>query len=501
MNKGIFIYLLIIKCLMIYNSKTKLVLEVKGNSDYLNFYYIDLSLGSKKQKQIFILDTTSSIISSPCTLCESCGEHLNDYYTVNSFNSAIKTNSYESKFVPNLIKNNTNLPIKKLDKNNCYFLSKQENEEIFGIYLNDILSFKTINLKENNVLLRQEYEFILPIGCSLKEKGYYMTSVADGIFGLNNNIKSFVSMLYMKGIIHKNLFTLCFDKNGGYFSLGDIETDHHICSKISYIDYNPSSELYILDIDSIFIEDYEISVQNNSTLNSASTISYFPENIFNEIAIGIFLKCAESEGKCGDIKKEEGYGICMDFDNMSNIIDTDDIIDALPLIKIKFKNYEFNWEPKNYLLNFTSKNKIRTCFGIDTEKNLKNIILGTNFFHGYDIIFDRNEHKIGFCEAFCGGYFNENITINDTNNVSEIKILTRPKPESNRFHPLFFPIIFSFLILILILINNIFRKRKIFNNNNSIISEKNIPLKEINDNNDSSEKKELIIKNDNIINN
>ena len=40
MNKGIFIYLLIIKCLMIYNSKTKLVLEVKGNSDYLNFYYM-----------------------------------------------------------------------------------------------------------------------------------------------------------------------------------------------------------------------------------------------------------------------------------------------------------------------------------------------------------------------------------------------------------------------------------------------------------------------------
>ena len=74
------------------------------------------------------------------------------------------------------------------DKNNCYFLSKQENEEIFGIYLNDILSFKTINLKENNVLLRQEYEFILPIGCSLKEKGYYMTSIADGIFGLNNNM-------------------------------------------------------------------------------------------------------------------------------------------------------------------------------------------------------------------------------------------------------------------------------------------------------------------------
>ena len=67
-------------------------------------------------------------------------------------------------------------------------------------------------------------------------------------------------------------------------------------------------------------------------------------------------------------------------------------------------------------MNFSFKNKIRECLGIDTEKNLNKIILGTNFMHGYDIIFDLTNFKIGFCEASCGRktiYKNNSVTIEE----------------------------------------------------------------------------------------
>ena len=119
------------------------------------------------------------------------------------------------------------------------------------------------------------------------------------------------------------------------------------------------------------------------------------------------------------MKRIEGYGICSDFSNINNYNIA--LNNILPLIIIKFKNYDFIWKPKNYLVNFTFKNtkkKFRTCFGINTEKNLDKIILGTNFMHGYDIIFDRNNFKIGFCEASCSRNLSE---IND-NKLKNIKI-------------------------------------------------------------------------------
>ena len=136
--------------------------------------------------------------------------------------------------------------------------------------------------------------------------------------------------------------------------------------------------------------------------------------------MAFFAACSEYDRQCGKIKRIEGYGICSDFKNYNDSIKAIKYI--LPIIKINFKNYEFNWEPKDYALNYTYKSKIRICFGIDTEKNLNKIIFGSNFMHGHDIIFDRENGKIGFCEASCG------------RNISEKneRILNKTKKEEER---------------------------------------------------------------------
>ena len=424
------------------------ILNIKGNSDNLYFYYITMFLGTEKQIQNYILDTTSSITTSPCNLCSYCGDHLNDYYIINSNSSIININSEECKYLPNTYDTHISEECNNFDKNKCYFLSKIEKDEIFGLYSYNNINFETINSQINdeektNLFNIKENSIELPLGCTLKETGFFKSSFADGIMGLNNNDKSFISLMYKKDLISNNLFSLCLDKEGGYFSIGDIDTKYHICSKIKYVEYKPFSELYELEIQKIIIKDIEIESKYSSIINSFSTISYFPEEIFNNITIALFSICSEYKGKCGKLKRIEGYGICSDFSNLENLSNAIKYI--LPSIKIKFENFIFNWQPKNYLLNFTFKNiknKFRTCFGIDSEKNLDKIILGTNFMHGNDIIFDRTNFRIGFCEASCSRNLSEKNEIKRKNLIieekkdnieNEIKNKILIKTNENRF--------------------------------------------------------------------
>ena len=542
----IFIFLLY-KCQTTNNTESKFVLNVKGNSEYLYFYYITLFMGNKKQNQSFIIDTTSSITTSPCSLCESCGDHLNEYYIINDTSSIINADSKECNYLPNIFNDTFELNLNYFVEKNCKFFSEIENEKIYGLYLENSVSFESIlsNINNNDNIedfISEEDEFQIPIGCSLKETGFLQSSLADGIIGLNNNNKSFVSMLYRNEIIKNNLFSLCLDRDGGYLSLGEIDTKYHICPEIKFIDYNKSKELYELDIEKIIIKDIEIQSNYTSILNSASTLSYFPEIIFNNISMAFFAACSEYDRQCGKIKRIEGYGICLDFKNNNDSIKAIKYI--LPIIKINFKKYIFNWEPKDYTLNYTYKNKIRICLGIDTEKNLDKIILGTNFMHGHDIIFDRENGKIGFCEASCGRNISEknerlsnknkkeeerkkivnvikneiqtqkqeiedeenNKTNNDENqdNDTNIHIYNKNKDDNNKYYKylIFYLIIIFILFAIFIFFNNVYYNNIDSNEseqfiNNERMNAKYKETKNINEFDSSGQKIELVDTEDN----
>lgn len=65
--------------------------DVGGDSDYLNYYYINAYLGESRQKTSLILDTGSSIMCTTCKeTCKSCGKHENpNYDSSNSSNFSI----------------------------------------------------------------------------------------------------------------------------------------------------------------------------------------------------------------------------------------------------------------------------------------------------------------------------------------------------------------------------------------------------------------------------
>lgn len=57
------------------------LLEIFGDSDQLNYYFVNIYLGANRQKASLIIDTGSSIMCTTCKqTCTSCGSHENPHY-------------------------------------------------------------------------------------------------------------------------------------------------------------------------------------------------------------------------------------------------------------------------------------------------------------------------------------------------------------------------------------------------------------------------------------
>jgi len=60
---------------------------IYGNTSSMNYYYVDIYIGTPLKKQTLIIDTGSGNTGVPCkSMCskERCGPHLNSYYDPDS---------------------------------------------------------------------------------------------------------------------------------------------------------------------------------------------------------------------------------------------------------------------------------------------------------------------------------------------------------------------------------------------------------------------------------
>ena len=359
------------------------LLPVNIEPDKLFYYYTTLYYGEDKLPQAFILDTTSSLISSPCNLCATCGYHSNEWYNI--------TNR-EDQLV-----NCENSKCKELsgtcEDNQCsYKFDYYENAFIKGVFINEKISFVNDSI----------YSYNITVGCTLNETNYIIAQDSDGIMGLNNDENSFINTLFKSQIIQNNLFTICLSQNNyGYFSLGEINNQYHASEQINYIPFTIDEEKYYnIKINSFELNNKELKAEVSAIIDTTASLCSFPKNIFDLIVKEYEEKCTEDS--CGKLVKNKNFGVCAIFSDESEMISK---IKNWLDIKINFDNYKFDWKPQNYWVNISTKHNFRACLGFEsTEEDV--ITLGTTFLHGYDVIFDREKNKIGFVESDCNKEFN-----------------------------------------------------------------------------------------------
>ncbi len=247
--------------------------------------------------------------------------------------------------------------------------------------------------------------------------------------GLQNNNKGFVSILYMLGQIKNHIFSLCFALDGGFFSIGEIQYKSHL-SDIQYLNLTNDS-FYKINLKFIEINDivFEVNGENDyqkytTFIDSGTTISYFPRNFFDSIN-QLFQELCENN-KCGKYSVDSELGSCLTFNNethMNYVLDN-----ILPNITFKFNDLDYIWEPRDYYFDNSHSNIIQICLGFSYGSKFT---LGSTWMRNHDIIFDRENLKVGFARANCS-YINlkdrnDEKIYNNNSNINDVK-----ETEENR---------------------------------------------------------------------
>ena len=470
-------------------SKTNKQSKIFGNINDLNYYYINLYLGKEKKKQSLLLDTGSGVTSIPCKpYCNQCGQHINSYLYINN-NQIIGCNNEKCNSVESTCNE---------EENHCEFsVHYSENSLIKGLYFNEIIYFS--NEGNNNNKINNN---LIPIGCTIYEDNFFYTQKADGIMGLSNSDSNFIKLLYKYGVIKNNIFSLCFGKKGGYFSVDEIETKYHN-EKVKYIYIDNNKYFYTLNINNIKINNFTISNQNySSIIDSGLTITKIPIKIVDTIIDYINGICELNQNNklCGEHFIHKELGSCYKFNSFEELNFT--VYNIWPNITFSINDYDYIWKPSQYLFEFIDNKKIIGCFGF--MKNRANIInLGASWMIGHDIIFDNKNNRIGIAEADCNqrDFSNDGEEINEfpPHNDDKINIFnTKGKKEF-----IFFIIIIIFFAIIVILFLFCVIKLKKGNNSWFILSrEKKIMKDELIykafDNSNSATKHDINVNNDKI---
>ena len=412
-----------------------------GSSDQLNYYYINLYLGDNKQKQSLFLDTGSSITSIPCQpLCKYCGNHINSYYNINSNSQILNCNDNQCSSLKSYCEENNNF---------CSFQNRYlEGSSIEGVYIKE------------KILINDKLSIPIPIGCITYEDNLYYVQKVDGIIGLANTEKNFITLLYKNNIIQNNIFSICIHKQGGYFSFGEINNTFHK-QKIYYTPMS-NSYTYNINITNIKINNIENKAIKeggyNAFIDSGTTYTYIPFLIYKEMTENIKNICNSYENKnsCGEFKSFANLGLCFIFNNFEEQYKA--INNFWPDISFFIEDYEFLWTPKNYIFNYTKGNKLYGCMGF-SYKYSNQFILGTTWMTGHEIIFDKQNKKIGIVEADCSQ--GNKINIDNEKNLQEDKNIFDVDVNEGKNSFIFYLIILIFLtILVCILIVAVWFLRK-----------------------------------------
>ena len=367
--------------------------NIYGSAFGLNYYYTNLYLGENMEKQTYIIDTGSTITTSPCKFCTKCGNHLNPYFSANNDN-LILCNDNKCRLVKSHCGSN----------NRCSFkTSYSEGSSLEGIFINKLIRFG-----DDYYLQEGKYA---PIGCTTSETHLFLTQKADGIMGLANNEYNFATIMNKVGAINSNIFGLCLAPMGGYFTMGKINTTFHK-EKITYINMEKNSLFYNVNMQGIYVSGGKINNFHKSKysmiIDSGTTISYFPYDIFNSIVDSIKSICNSYEKKdsCGVYKYDRDLGACFLFEDIKKLETA--LIYYWPNFTFILPNYNYKWTPQQYFFNDTNNKRVRGCMGFNYQSG--RFTMGSTWMIGHEIIFDIKNKKIGFVEANCDKNNNKTMT-------------------------------------------------------------------------------------------
>ncbi len=163
-------------------------------------------------------------------------------------------------------------------------------------------------------------------------------------------------------MIDRELFSLCLAPDGGYFTVGGVNTTLH-SGDVKWVTLE-DSKFHKVNLIDIKIGEKVFDIPNSyfTIIDSGTTVSYIPNELHFKILKEVKDFCS-IPNKCMGEAFSSDFGRCF---KVNKNIDFDQFADSMPTISFDFGNNTiFEWKPRNYLVNITSKyeESLKLCMG------------------------------------------------------------------------------------------------------------------------------------------
>jgi hypothetical protein len=228
----------------------------------------------------------------------------------------------------------------------------------------------------------------------------------------------------------------------------------------------PGEPNFYIQLKQIRIGEEIIPINNyRGFIDSGTTISYFPTEIYNSIINKFNSICNNIPNKkCGKFKNIPGLGYCGFFNTKEDKEKA--LKEYWPNITLYLEGYNYILRGIDYSYDYNESEE-GACLGFEGERKSQ-ITLGGTFMHSHDIIFDKDNQRIGFAVADCnrgnfkGNTNNRNANSSkkdDNNNDNDNDKDVILKEKSDKKKKFIFYLIISILIIVLVIIIFIFIKK------------------------------------------
>jgi len=154
------------------------------------------------------------------------------------------------------------------------------------------------------------------------------------------------------------IFTICFGFDGGYFTLGGVNSTLHF-NELFHVKLHSISSLYKIKINKISFKAKEFHIIKEpiyGIVDTASTDTYFPLGMYEDIINSLNMYCSEIDHCLAESNIDTTDNrYCF---KISKKISFKTFINSLPIIVLhlgKGKDKNFNWQPKDYLIERINK--------------------------------------------------------------------------------------------------------------------------------------------------
>lgn len=379
-----------------YDSEAKIEsARLFGNINAYAYYFTDLLIGAPHPQLVsVIIDTGSSLCGFPCAGCTHCGNHIDALYDPS------KSRAFERM---------------KCDDMNCagsceqgvctYVESYTEGSSISGFWFRDRVRL--------GAALHENPPFTAVLGCHMEERKLFYTQKVNGIMGLaphQRRSSILQDMFRDRRDVNTNMFSLCLAEWGGVLDVGGYNKSYHKqgstvrssvdseeANDMQWIPLQHHTRFFSVHLKKLSLES-DVSISSDSeafgetVVDSGTTFSYFPVDVFNSLKSELATRCLDSKA-CGAARDGESCWR-LSFGNTPN---------RFPTLTLVFGTgagqTNISWPPDAYM--FRRGEDTLWCYAFDSNGPSLQTVLGISFLLHKNVVFDLQQGRLGIAEAAC----------------------------------------------------------------------------------------------------